>query len=417
VTLLVVLLAVIFAGLTGVVQSVLPLLAATAVMAAGTFVSVLLTRRGIEETQRESIVLANLVLDVVVLAALLHFSGGVDNPFTVLYVIPVAVAGMLLPARKALLLALTTALVQSTTMLAELSGMLAHHPIRLAGHELHDDLSATQLWSSPTYVLGYCVAFLLSELGVLLVVHTIMRQLRHVEAERLEHYAVAQSRERMARIGALAAGVAHTVRNPLQGLTSCLDLIRTGNGASAVDPELVELMSEGVQRIERVTRRLLRLAREDATALERTELRPVVDDALRFVECARGERRVPLSVRGGEGLEVRADPAKLSEALANLLDNAIAACTQAGEVQVEMGVQTSDGRAFVRVRDTGVGIAPEDLARVFDPFFTTKPIGEGTGLGLAISRRIVEDQGGTISVESALGRGTEVSILLVAERT
>jgi signal transduction histidine kinase len=105
---------------------------------------------------------------------------------------------------------------------------------------------------------------------------------------------------------------------------------------------------------------------------------------------------------------------ELNQVWANLLENALDAVSSAG--RVTMSAAREDGRVVVRIVDDGPGIPPDIRSRIFDPFFTTKPIGEGTGLGLDISRRIVQQHGGSIDVDSHPGR-TEFRVSLpVAER-
>jgi signal transduction histidine kinase len=103
-------------------------------------------------------------------------------------------------------------------------------------------------------------------------------------------------------------------------------------------------------------------------------------------------------------------PAKINQAVMNLLTNAIDACADGGSVTVR--TRSADGAVAIEVRDDGKGIDPAIRERVFDPFFTTKPVGEGIGLGLSITYGIVQDHGGTIEVDSTPGAGSLVTIRL-----
>jgi two-component system, NtrC family, sensor kinase len=109
---------------------------------------------------------------------------------------------------------------------------------------------------------------------------------------------------------------------------------------------------------------------------------------------------------------VEHDPAQILQVLVNLLLNAIQAVP--GEGRVGLEVARGDRFAVIRVSDTGRGIAPENLPNLFRPFFTTK--GQGTGLGLSLARRIVEDHGGRIEVQSQLGKGSEFRVWLPLRR-
>ena len=114
---------------------------------------------------------------------------------------------------------------------------------------------------------------------------------------------------------------------------------------------------------------------------------------------------------------VDCDEARLGQVLLNLIVNAAQAIPEGAADRNEIRVSARDDgedQVLIEVRDTGAGIAPEDLGRIFDPFFTTKPVGVGTGLGLAIVQRIVTDNGGHLTVESQLGSGTTIRISLPA---
>jgi CheY-like chemotaxis protein/anti-sigma regulatory factor (Ser/Thr protein kinase) len=114
---------------------------------------------------------------------------------------------------------------------------------------------------------------------------------------------------------------------------------------------------------------------------------------------------------------VDANESHIGQVILNLIVNAAQSIPEghAGENQIRVGTRTSDrGGVVIEVADTGSGIAPENLARIFDPFFSTKPAGVGTGLGLAICKRIVDELGGQIEVESEVGKGTTFRVLLPA---
>jgi len=109
-----------------------------------------------------------------------------------------------------------------------------------------------------------------------------------------------------------------------------------------------------------------------------------------------------------------ADPHQLEQVLLNILMNALQSMPAGGSLTVSAGRQESEAGPLVEVRvaDTGAGIAPDELARIFDPFFTTKGVGEGTGLGLSVSYGIVQAHGGSIEVESEVGKGSTFTIAL-----
>ena len=363
---------------------------------------------------------AQILFDLVILMALLHFSGGADNPFMMLSVFHMAFAGMLLPIRKALFIGLCTGALYATMVLAEGSGLLAFHALRLGVQAGPPGAPGVPLWMSPMFMLAYLSAFGLTEIGVILFVHNLVRRIREAEALRRDHERVALARERLARIGSLAAGVAHTIRNPLHGVLSCVDMLQKRlDRSDASTAEILDLMSEGVGRIENVTSRLLVLTREAPSPRVPVDLRILVQDAMQFAELRARNRGVQIHVEFEDVPPLPLDAERLTEAVTNVLDNAIDACAEDDRITVRILHKPPPGAgARIEIEDTGEGIPDSELANIFDPFFTTKPIGEGTGLGLAITRQVVEDHDGDIHVVSRVGGGTTVRIdLPVAEDT
>ena len=226
----------------------------------------------------------------------------------------------------------------------------------------------------------------------------------------------AAQRERLSSLGRLSTVVAHEIRNPLMIIKTALRSLR----GDAVRPDdlrtAVADIDEEIVRLNRIVSEVLDFARPITF-----ELAPVDLNALcRAAAKASGTDAAPLAVRfdlDPAVPQVVTDGERLRLALVNILANArhaLAARTDlpagaADPIHVTSS-RVSAVRVAVDVRDRGVGIAPEDLARVFDPYFTTRRT--GTGLGLAISRNIIEGLGGSIAVSSRRGHGTEVRIEL-----
>jgi signal transduction histidine kinase len=353
-----------------------------------------------------------LLGDTVALSLLLEFSGGAENPFAMLFSLPVAVAAMLLPTRLAISLTVLGGGTFVTVVLGQYTGLLDHHGLhgRLAQSQIVDPL-----YRSPRFVWGYLMAFVSTLSGITYLVRALTLRYQRAEALRREHERVAQSRERLARVGEVSAGIAHSLRNPLHGLLSSVELLRPGCSGDATATETLGLMSEALVRMEAVTQRVLSLTRDVPLQPRACDLDEVVRDVLHpYASAARPSGSELVTVLGRVG-EVELDALRFTEALSNLVDNALHACRQGGVVTVST-VATGEAEVSVEVADTGEGISPADLPRVFDPFFTTKAVGEGTGLGLAMARRIVEEHGGRVALESERGRGTRVRLVVPRRR-
>ncbi|MBX3026628.1 2TM domain-containing protein [bacterium] len=230
-----------------------------------------------------------------------------------------------------------------------------------------------------------------------------------VERELRRERVVMQS-EKQASIDQLSSTLAHEIRNPIAAAKSLVQQI----GEDPTSVENVEYAKVAIDELDRVERRishLLRFAKEEDYRFEHVNLASVVDASLTQLRAKLDAAQVRVLRHYIGGPTVSADKEKLKQVFANMLDNAIDALAGVdAERRVELFIENGGKRATVRVRDNGVGIAPDKLERIFNPFFSTKDT--GTGLGMAISRKIVEAHEGTVDVVSEPGRGTEFAVTL-----
>lgn len=224
---------------------------------------------------------------------------------------------------------------------------------------------------------------------------------------------VRRRNKQLESMGALAAGLAHEVKNPLSTMSVNLQLMAEDFGEPAGPVEertlrRVRLLLGEVRRLDGIVNDFLSLARGYEIQLESVDLHLLVTELLRFVEPEND--RLDISVRSSldpTGRLVVADPKYLRLALMNLVLNAQQAMTEGGgELFVE--TRSRDGLVDIRVTDTGPGIPADKLTRIWQPFFSTKS--GGTGLGLPTTRRILEELGGDIHVFSEVGRGTRFTV-------
>jgi PAS domain S-box-containing protein len=219
--------------------------------------------------------------------------------------------------------------------------------------------------------------------------------------------------ETMAAMGALVAGVAHEVRNPIFAISSTLDAFEARFGATPGLEKYFPVLRREVDRLGHLMRDLLDYGRPPRMEAAPGSLRPVVADAMRACEAAAAAAGVTLADELPRDLpEVVCDPGRLAQVFQNVIDNAVHHTPAGGRVVVGGGVRRAEGRRWVEavVRDTGAGFRTEDLPHVFRPLFTRRP--GGTGLGLAIAHRIVEMHGGTMTASNAETGGAEVTIRL-----
>jgi PAS domain S-box-containing protein len=219
--------------------------------------------------------------------------------------------------------------------------------------------------------------------------------------------------DRLASAGSLAAGVAHEINNPLAGLIANLVHLGEHLAADAAARGPLEDARTCAQRIGEIVRDLRFLSSPDGAAHRAIDVRTVVQATVR-IAAPEIRARARLVEDYQAVPPVDGNPGRLNQVLVNLVLNATQAIAEGNSTGNEIFVGTrtdGDGRAVITVRDTGVGIAPDHLARIFDPFFTTRPIGDGTGLGLAVCHRLISELGGEIRVQSSAGRGSTFEVV------
>ncbi len=237
-----------------------------------------------------------------------------------------------------------------------------------------------------------------------------VRELRESREEiRRLHNTQMSKAEHLATLGELAAGLAHEIRNPLAGIAGVIEVIGSDVPESSPSRQILQDVRQEVLHIQRIISDLLEYARPKPPQCHLADLNSTVEHAVTLARQQARSRPIGIELDKATDLErVEHDPGQIQQVMVNLLLNAIQAMDGAGHIYVK--VEPRDGAVLISVKDTGPGIAPHLLPSIFRPFFTTK--GMGTGLGLSLARRLVEDHGGRIQVESAPGRGTEFIVSL-----
>ncbi|MFZ5432963.1 MAG: two-component system sensor histidine kinase NtrB, partial [Calditrichota bacterium] len=210
--------------------------------------------------------------------------------------------------------------------------------------------------------------------------------------------------ERLAATGRLAAGIAHEINNPLQGLSSQIKTIDERAKKKENISENVELLQDGIDRIRHIVRSLLDLHRSPSATHAPVQMNELVQKVNALMGQQIRERNVTVAVDLAKNLPlVLASPPEVQQVLINLILNALDAMPDGGDLTIKTRV--SENSVQISVRDNGIGIAAEHLPQLFEPFFTFKPAGSGTGLGLYLSKNIMDLHNGKISVESEKGKG------------
>lgn len=272
--------------------------------------------------------------------------------------------------------------------------------------------------------------------------------LRQTATLQQQHQQMRQSliqSEKMASLGQLAAGVAHELNNPLGYLLSNIStfqayihtynqMITAYQQLTSLDPataayqqllqqintdaqqqdlayiltdsvELIDDSLEGAMRLRDIINSLRRFSHPDRGVMELVSINDILHSTVRMI-FSEIKNKTTVHYQLAEQLPpVLANPSQLSQVFLNVVMNAAQAMTQKMG-QIEISSRQLGAMVQLQISDNGAGIAPEHLTRIFDPFFTTKDVGQGTGLGLSLCKAIVDEHGGSIEVQSELGRGS-----------
>ena len=240
-------------------------------------------------------------------------------------------------------------------------------------------------------------------------------------ADREEQLKIATRRqigrsEKMASIGRLAASIAHEINNPLTGVLTFAHVLRDNESMSEQDREDLGVIIRETSRVSEIVRGLLDFARERPSIQEPLDVNDVIQRTLRLIRNQKQVQQITIREELDDDLpQITGDANQLQQVLLNLSLNACEAMPGGGTLTISTSVQ--DGKVFVRLADTGCGVAEEHLDVIFEPFYSTKPVGKGTGLGLSVSYGIIQQHGGTLEVESEEGKGTTFTIGLPAPDT
>ena len=238
------------------------------------------------------------------------------------------------------------------------------------------------------------------------------QQLQTALEELKKAQAVMVRQEKLASIGTLASGVAHEILNPLNIISTTVQLLQMEDLPAAAQEQLEVVMAQ-IRRATRITDNLRMFSHHKEAAVGPVDLNVFLDQTLVLVEHDLNLDNILVDRDYDPNLPVvEADDDQLAQVFLNLISNARDAMAERPERRITIRTRRVGDGVTITFADTGIGIAPEHLGKVFDPFFTTKDPGHGTGLGLSIVYSIIDRHGGTIEVHSEPGQGTEFFIHL-----
>ena len=373
---------------------------------------------------------AQITVDLAAVAVLVHFSGGIENPFIFYSVFHVVIASILLSRPATFLKAALGFVLISAVGFGEWLGFMPHVPLGLfpaEGAYRSGAFVFTQL-----FVLGSTL-FLTAYIASAISAHqrSYEREAVQLAADVRHKNELLQAAYKRIRGAERAKSqymrkVAHELKEPLAAIQMMLRTVL--DGFAGEFPERSRHFMERAERRARelslVTQDLLTLsrAREGPATAEPVDLRPeeLVEAAVGSLQEAAARAGVSVTTESDSGIEpVEGDPAGLQQLIGNLVSNAIRYTPRGGRVTIR--VRKTGQKLRIEVADTGIGIPSTDLERVFDEFYRSANArghtSDGTGLGLSIVKAVVEQHGGTVSVASAVGQGTTFTVELPLKET
>jgi two-component system sensor histidine kinase RegB len=338
-----------------------------------------------------------MMADVLLLTALLYLTGGPFNPFSFLYLVNVALAAVVLPPRWSW--GLTVLSLAAFGLL-----FLAHVPLALDEPFHHGG----HMWG---HLQGMWVAFGVAAGFIVYFIQRVTRALAQRDAELAAARGLAARHERLASLATLAAGATHELATPLSTIAVVAKELerRLTHDALVADARLIR------DQVERCRETLVQMAADAGESSGETAVPVPVETLLRRAVGELPPARVEVTVAPeARGRIVRVPPRAVERAIHAVLKNAVQASPAA--VPVAAHARPDGERVVLEIADRGAGMSPEVLEHAGEPFFTTRA-GEGDrgmGLGLFLARVVLEKVGGGLELDSALGRGTRVTLILPA---
>ena len=331
-----------------------------------------------------------ILVDLIFETVIIHYSGGLESVFAILYIISIFTACILFPVRGGLLTGVVASILYALLVVAEHVQVIPHYPTGLG------------LYGEPIAVF-----YLVYVRVTMFCVVGFLAGLFAARATQMEAHA--RQNERLSAMGELAANIAHEIRNPLASITGSVELLKEETEVQGESRRLMDLIIRETDRLQKFMEQYLDFVRSRPMERAPCDLVALLNEVIAVVRT-NNQSRKDLTLGWGEGqrevLTVWADPVQMRQLFFNLVVNGVEAMPKGGHLTVRLS--ESDVGVTVSVQDQGDGIPKAKLKSVFEPFLTTKK--KGTGLGLSIAQRIVESHGGRLSVRTSQGTGTTFSV-------
>jgi signal transduction histidine kinase len=342
--------------------------------------------------------------DLFILTAILHFSGGIENPFSFFFVFHMIIASILRSKRQSYL--------QATLAVLLFGGLLVLEATRIIPHYRTTGFADHGLYTDKTFVVGFLFVFTVTLYLVVYMTTSISEQLRTQQDELEEANTQLEEKDQVKNQYVLR--VTHDIKGHLAAIQSCLEIVSQGmvGALNEKQKDLVERAYRRTTKCMAFVTALLKLTRMKLSGrleMERFSLRNCILSSLASVQARARAKSIVVHHQIDPAVDdVLGESVLIEETLTNMLFNAVKYTPDGGQVRLEA---VPDGDFIkVRISDTGIGIPPAELPRIFEEFYRAENARaverDGTGLGLAFAKEVVERHGGCIWVENNPGGGS-----------
>ena len=357
------------------------------------------------------IIIFQMSIDIVILTVILHFSGGIENPFLFFFVIHMIVASILLSAKWSYLQATLVILLFGFTAFLEYIELIPHY-------SLEGFVSSDGLDHNEVYIVGVFIVLSAILYVVVYITNSITAQLRRQQQKRRDANLLLEQKDRIKNEYVLR--VTHDIKGHLAAIKSCLDIVSDGmiGKLNEKQSDLVERADHRAEKCMAFISTLLRSTKmklDGKIEMSEFSLKNTIFNAFTVAQNKAANKNIRLEYYITSKLdEIYGNGPLIEETLTNLLFNAVKYTPDGG--QVILSAKDNNGQVLIEVTDTGIGMSQDETKKVFDEFYRTgkaKNIErDGTGLGLSIAKQVIEQHGGEIWVKSEPGRGSTFSFTI-----
>jgi signal transduction histidine kinase len=368
-----------------------------------------ISRKEDEDTDKHVVININLqiVFDYIILAALLHFSGGIENPFIIFFIFHMIIGSIILPKQNAYLLAGLAATLLIAITFTEYCGLLHHYSINIYISEM--------IVNDPIYLFGSLAIFVFTAFSVVFFAVTLNGKLK--KTKMLLNQSNQSLLEKDKIKNEFIQRVTHDIKGSLATISSCLSVVDK-QILEPVSPQNADFVNKALTRTNK-----LKLFLNDLLLLTKMRLDNrfetldikiynIVTNVIQRATPEAEQKNIKLSFKAlNKSLIISGIEVSIEEAIYNIVQNAVKYTPDGGKVNVVLK-KLSEGKVLIEVSDNGIGISHESLPHIFDEFYRGDNITkiDGTGLGLSLVKAIVDRHKGDIKVTSTLGVGSTFSL-------